>query len=131
MTALEALKELVAALDATNWSSWQTTARFGKQLESARAAIAAQPEGEPPAKCDTYETTSGDTVICKRCGECWPRGAERACVRAIKLLKHAGIERAPQALEAEPQQSNLKRRLTDEQIEAKWIALMAHVERSR
>ena len=30
------LADLVKALDSTNWSSWQTTAAFDKQLEEAR-----------------------------------------------------------------------------------------------
>jgi chromosome segregation ATPase len=38
---LEALRELVRALDETNWSSWQTTARFHNEHERARAAIKA------------------------------------------------------------------------------------------
>lgn len=29
------LAELVSALENTNWSSWQTTARFDEQLQSA------------------------------------------------------------------------------------------------
>lgn len=37
---LEALQALVAGLDATNWSSWQTTAHFSQQHDDARAAIA-------------------------------------------------------------------------------------------
>ena len=43
-----------------------------------------------PDSCPTYETTSGNTVICQRCGDCWNWGAERACVRAAKLLARAG-----------------------------------------
>jgi len=57
-------------------------------ITALRAALSARQPA--PAACPTYETTSGDTVVCKRCGECWPSGAERACVRAHKLL--AGIE---------------------------------------
>ena len=30
------LDDLVKALDNTNWSSWQTTAAFEKQLDAAR-----------------------------------------------------------------------------------------------
>lgn len=33
------LADLVKALDRTNWSSWQTTSNFDKQLEEARAYI--------------------------------------------------------------------------------------------
>lgn len=33
---LEALTNLVAALDSTTWSSWQSTARFEDQLKAAR-----------------------------------------------------------------------------------------------
>ena len=36
---LAALEALVAGLDKTTWSSWQTTAYFMDQLESARAAL--------------------------------------------------------------------------------------------
>lgn len=35
-----ALEELVRGLDKTNWSSWQTTAHFDKQLETAHAVLA-------------------------------------------------------------------------------------------
>ena len=41
-TALCLLKELVAALDETHWSSWQSTARFDPQLNHARNFIAEQ-----------------------------------------------------------------------------------------
>jgi hypothetical protein len=34
--SFELLVELVKALDATNWSSWQTTAPFDKELDAAR-----------------------------------------------------------------------------------------------
>ena len=37
---LDALSDLVAGLDKTNWSSWQTTAYFWPALEKARAALA-------------------------------------------------------------------------------------------
>ena len=33
------LDDLVKALDSTNWSSWQTTANFEKQLEAAREYV--------------------------------------------------------------------------------------------
>ena len=33
------LDDLVKALDSTNWSSWQTTAAFDKQLEEARTYL--------------------------------------------------------------------------------------------
>ena len=33
------LAELVKALDSTNWSSWQTTASFDKQLDAAREYV--------------------------------------------------------------------------------------------
>ena len=39
-TALCLLKELVAALDETHWSSWQSTARFDNQLTHARIFLA-------------------------------------------------------------------------------------------
>jgi hypothetical protein len=48
LTEREALAELVAALDATNWSSWQTTARFWPALEAARAALSAVALPAPP-----------------------------------------------------------------------------------
>ena len=34
------LADLVDALNATHWSSWQTTYKFSKQLEAAEAYIA-------------------------------------------------------------------------------------------
>mgnify|MGYP003598799718 CR=1 FL=1 len=34
------LDDLVKALDSTNWSSWQTTATFAKQLDAARELTA-------------------------------------------------------------------------------------------
>jgi len=42
MTAdvFHALDDLVLALDATFWSSWQTTASFDQQLERARLVLA-------------------------------------------------------------------------------------------
>ncbi|MCT9125377.1 hypothetical protein [Cupriavidus gilardii] len=42
MTAdvFHALYELVLALDATFWSTWQTTATFDQQLERARQVLA-------------------------------------------------------------------------------------------
>ncbi|QKS60863.1 hypothetical protein [Cupriavidus gilardii] len=42
MTAdvFHALDELVLALDATFWSTWQTTATFDQQLERARQVLA-------------------------------------------------------------------------------------------
>ena len=43
-TALHLLKELVAALDETHWSSWQSTARFDNQLNHARNFLAEQEE---------------------------------------------------------------------------------------
>lgn len=33
------LDDLVNALDSTNWSSWQTTSSFDKQLEEARTYL--------------------------------------------------------------------------------------------
>ena len=33
---LDLLADLVRALDKTNWSSWQTTAPFAKELDRAR-----------------------------------------------------------------------------------------------
>ena len=33
------LDDLVKALDSTYWSSWQTTAKFDKQLDAARAYV--------------------------------------------------------------------------------------------
>ena len=39
-TALCLLKELVAALDETHWSSWQSTAQFDSQLTHARSFLA-------------------------------------------------------------------------------------------
>lgn len=41
-----ALRELVAALDATSWSSWQTTARFAGPLERARTVLVQHAEFE-------------------------------------------------------------------------------------
>ena len=43
-TALCLLKELVAALDKTYWSSWQSTAQFDDQLNHARSFLAKQEE---------------------------------------------------------------------------------------
>ena len=40
LAALHLLKELVAALDETYWSSWQTTAKFDNQLTHARNFVA-------------------------------------------------------------------------------------------
>jgi hypothetical protein len=37
---LEALGDLVAGLEKTNWSSWQTTAHFSAALEFAQSLIA-------------------------------------------------------------------------------------------
>lgn len=36
---LEALANLVSALDKTTWSSWQSTARFDEQLQVARELL--------------------------------------------------------------------------------------------
>ena len=33
------LDDLVKALDSTYWSSWQTTAKFDKQLDAAREYV--------------------------------------------------------------------------------------------
>lgn len=35
-----ALDDLVRGLEKTSWSSWQTTAHFGAQLEAARQVLA-------------------------------------------------------------------------------------------
>ena len=40
------LADLVNALNATNWSSWQTTPSFQKQLEAAEVYIATIKEEE-------------------------------------------------------------------------------------
>lgn len=40
-----ALVDLVEALNGTYWSSWQTTASFRKQLDSAEEAISARKKG--------------------------------------------------------------------------------------
>lgn len=40
------LQELVSALDATNWSSWQTTATFIGELDAARDFLASAPAQE-------------------------------------------------------------------------------------
>lgn len=40
------LADLVAALNATHWSSWQTTDKFSKQLEAAENYINALKEIE-------------------------------------------------------------------------------------
>lgn len=37
--AQQLLAELVDALNHTNWSSWQSTARFQQQLDAARALV--------------------------------------------------------------------------------------------
>lgn len=37
--AEELLSDLVKALDRTNWSSWQTTAPFDKELDRAREFV--------------------------------------------------------------------------------------------
>jgi DNA-binding transcriptional ArsR family regulator len=39
LAVLHALRELVAGLDATNWSSWQTTAEFSVQHEAAKLVL--------------------------------------------------------------------------------------------
>ena len=39
------LADLVAGLEATHWSSWQTTAHFDSALDAARAALAAKDNG--------------------------------------------------------------------------------------
>lgn len=39
--AVHLLTELVKALDATNWSSWQSTAKFDPALNNARDWLAA------------------------------------------------------------------------------------------
>lgn len=44
---------------------------------------------EPPSACPTYETTSGEHLICRRCGQVWHLTAERACVRAAETLRKA------------------------------------------
>ena len=36
---VQLLADLVAALDATHWSSWQSTATFNTQLDAAREYI--------------------------------------------------------------------------------------------
>lgn len=52
-----------------------------------RAMIDAAPQPvAPPDRCPTYATTSGNHVICRRCGEVWPPGQDNACVRAAHLL---------------------------------------------
>ena len=38
----DALARLVSGLDATSWSSWQTTAHFADDLESARQMLKAR-----------------------------------------------------------------------------------------
>ena len=40
--AWQLLADLVAGLEATHWSSWQTTAHFDSALDAARAALAAK-----------------------------------------------------------------------------------------
>ena len=42
--AWQLLADLVAGLEATHWSSWQTTAHFDSALDAARAALAAKDE---------------------------------------------------------------------------------------
>lgn len=42
--AWQLLADLVAGLEATHWSSWQTTAHFDSALDAARAALAAKQE---------------------------------------------------------------------------------------
>lgn len=56
------------------------------------------PQASAPSECPTHQTTSGDHVICRRCGEAWPAGAERACVRAEKLLRRVTPQAAPAPL---------------------------------
>jgi hypothetical protein len=36
---VQLLADLVAALDSTHWSSWQSTANFDKQLDAAREYV--------------------------------------------------------------------------------------------
>ena len=46
--AWQLLADLVAGLEATHWSSWQTTAHFDSALDAARAALAAKDsDGRP------------------------------------------------------------------------------------
>ena len=40
------LDDLVKALESTNWSSWQTTATFQKQLDAAREYVDKLKENE-------------------------------------------------------------------------------------
>lgn len=56
-------------------AAWQ-----GYQMRAGREALA-------PVGCPTYETGSGDYVVCRRCRECWAAGSPKACVRAAELLK--------------------------------------------
>lgn len=44
-----------------------------------------------PDECPTYRTTSGDHIICRRCGEGWPAGAISACTKAVRVLTSAGV----------------------------------------
>lgn len=64
-----------------------------------------------PKKCPTYSTTSGDHVVCKKCGETWATGNSRACYRALETLKRAGI--------GQPAADGAQRvdRMSDEQID--------------
>lgn len=39
LITFDKLRDLVEALDKTNWSSWQTTAPFDKELDAAREHI--------------------------------------------------------------------------------------------
>ena len=41
-TPLVALQALVAGLDTTNWSSWQSTAHFAEQLQASKDVIRAE-----------------------------------------------------------------------------------------
>lgn len=45
--AIAELRELVRALDRTHWSSWQTTAKFDRELESAREFLKGYDERNP------------------------------------------------------------------------------------
>jgi len=45
--AVAELRELIRALEATTWSSWQSTSRFDPALENARKWLAEYDERNP------------------------------------------------------------------------------------
>lgn len=73
------------------WFLVQLVRAIERKIRAA-AQVDTPPAVQAPATCPTHETSSGDYVVCRRCGEVWPVGAERACVRAETLLIRAAAQ---------------------------------------